>query len=344
MKSGGAVRTGDSEPRFDPHPRNRKAATSGSAQTSTADHRKKRIRPIIIYPFSHPRASNHLELLFGDFLKSLQSDDRFARPVTVINRQTHYRSLDPHDNNKASSYKKLRGLVESVSDIQDSWSVDTCAMWLTGFGAALDAGDVDDVFWLMPGDFHYDSVDVTRTALARTKLIPEKVYAGECQLCLGEISTKPNSAKQLIDTYGTYGLLYNWFPAEAQGIRQITTKPRSEFLAIDYEFLRTALVKERWYAYEQTIVILLQNMRGQRQVRPVDVVNLGEVEDDPSSRSTLSSAMQQIERTERVLKLFWRELNEPRHPGDWQDDFRRLESQSGQVRGAAMTIMQQLLS
>ena len=78
-----------------------------------------------------------------------------------------------------------------------------------------------------------------------------------------------NSAKQLIDTYGTYGLLYNWFPAEAQGIRNITDKPRTEFFAIDYPTLERALIDSRWYAYEQTVMILLQNMSGKIPVRKI---------------------------------------------------------------------------
>lgn len=168
------------------------------------------------------------------------------------------------------------------------------------------------------------------------------MYSGEAELCIGEITVPLNSAKQLIDTYGTYGLLYNWFPAEAQGLRKITDKPRSEFIALGHDYLKTALVSQRWYAYEQTIVILLQGMQGVRSMRSMKKVDLGEISDEPAGRGDLAGAMQQVERTERVLKLYWRELKAPQDPL-WPEKFRVLDHQSEQIRGAAMVILQQIL-
>jgi len=168
------------------------------------------------------------------------------------------------------------------------------------------------------------------------------VYAGESEFCIGEISVPLNSAKQLIDTYGTYGLLYNWFPAEAQGLRKLTDKPRSEFFAIGHDYLRTALISQRWYAYEQTIVVLLQGMQGIRPMRAIKKLELGEITDEPTGRADLAGAMQQVERTERVLKLYWRELKAPQDPL-WPEKFRVLDHQSEQIRAAAMVILQQIL-
>ncbi len=54
------------------------------------------------------------------------------------------------------------------------------------------------------------------------------------------------------------------------------------------------------------------------------------------------SAMQQVERTERVLKLYWREINEPQDP-QWPDKFRKLDFQSEQIRAAALVILEQIL-
>ena len=323
---------------------------SGTESTPLRKHHKV-IRPIIIYPFGHPKDTQHIELLYTDLVSKISEDQngKYVKPITVINCQTHYRVKEtqikegPKSKKILESYENIRtNLVEKYTNIIDSWSTDTCAMWLRGLGEAYKTSNVNDVFWIIPGDFHYNT-PFGREALKLMLKIPDKVYDGHCELCLGEIEVPLNSAKQLIDTYGTYGLLYNWFPAEAQGIRQITSKPRSEFFAIGHDFLGTALVSERWYAYEQTLIILLQNMRGQRTVRKVIPEPLGQIEDDPASRSTLSTAMQQIERTERALKLFWRELNEPKYPGEWPDLFRKLDRQSEQIRGAAMTIMQQLL-
>jgi hypothetical protein len=162
----------------------------------------------------------------------------------------------------------------------------------------------------------------------------------DVHLSLGEIKVPLNSSKQLIDTYGTYGLLYNWFPVEAQGIRIITDKPRTEFFAISDSYLSYVLTK-RWYAYEQTIVLLLQAMDGLQPARGIRKLELGEIYDEEQARSRLEGAMQQVERTERVLKLFWRERHSENR--QWRDDFRRLDRQSEQVRGAAMVIFEQIL-
>jgi len=141
----------------------------------------------------------------------------------------------------------------------------------------------------------------------------------------------------LIDTYGTYGLLYNWFPHEAQRIRKITDKPRSEFFAISGSFLKEILM-QRWYAYEQTIVILLKAISSDKRIHKE---KLGDITDLPQGRDTLAAAMQQVERTERVLKMVWRERNEQQ--AGWTERFRVLDQQSEQIRAAALVILKNLL-
>lgn len=180
-------------------------------------------------------------------------------------------------------------------------------------------------------------------ALQRLKDIPTKVLYNECAICLGEIQVPLNSAKQLIDTYGTYGLLYNWFPAEAKGIRRRTDKPRTEFFAVNYETLKHSLIPHRWYAYEQTLIMLLQNMDGEGEVREIKTVPLGLLTDEEATRSTLAAAMMQVERTERALKLFWRERAIGRGRPNWQDEFRTLDAQSESIRDAAMVILRRVL-
>ncbi|MFN0017434.1 MAG: hypothetical protein ACKVP0_04185 [Pirellulaceae bacterium] len=255
-----------------------------------------------------------------------------------MNRQTFHRNKT---NRLFTSFQK--DYVSKYSEVLPAWSVDSCQMWLHGLGHAFDKrSTVYDVYWLIPGDFDYAS-KAGADVLKNFENIPAAVYDGEVELCIGEITVPVNSAKQLIDTYGTYGLLYNWFPAEAQGLRKITDKPRSEFFAIGHDYLKTALVSQRWYGYEQTIVILLQGMQGVRPMRSMKKVELGELSDDPTGRGDLAGAMQQVERTERVLKLYWRELKAPQDP-NWPEKFRVLDHQSEQIRGAAMVILQQILS
>jgi hypothetical protein len=306
-----------------------------------------RVRPIVIYPFVQPTELTSLRLLY-DKLRELTKDDRFAKPVTIVNSQTMYRSTDPsaRDKRVAKAFREAEHVVTAASELTQTWAVDSCAMWLRGLGdafrAAEDDGAYHDVFWLIPGDFDF-ATEEGRRALDLIKEIPMRVLKDDCEICLGEIAVPLTSAKQLIDTYGTYGLLYNWFPAEAKGIRRITDKPRTEFFALSRQALKEALIEARWFAYEQTLMILLQNMRGTNPVRRIGKVELGSITDPEAARSTLSAAMMQVERTERALKLYWRERAEREDRPQWHDEFRRLDEQSESIRTAALVILRRLL-
>jgi hypothetical protein len=167
--------------------------------------------------------------------------------------------------------------------------------------------------------------------------LPEIISELAQDFCIGEIATDHNNPKQLIDTYGTFSLLYNWFPHEAQQIREMTERPRSEFFAIRHGFLREVL-NERWFAYEQTVVILLKAVSTNRRITRFLV---GDISDLPEGRESFASAMPQVERTERVLKTLWRQGNEAR--SGWENEYRVLETQSEQIRRTALTILRNLL-
>jgi hypothetical protein len=192
------------------------------------------------------------------------------------------------------------------------------------------------VYWLIPGDFNYGT-PVGREVLGRLHDLPEICVELQQDICIGEIATDHNNSKQLIDTYGTFALLYNWFPAEAQEIRQYTERPRSEFFAVRHSFLGEVL-RQRWFAYEQTVVMLLQAVFREKRISRFFV---GNISDLPAGRESLSSALQQVERTERVLKTLWRERNGA--SPDWIAKYRELETKSDQVRCAAWTLLQNLL-
>jgi len=301
---------------------------------------KKKIHPIIIYPFAHPSDTKHVKALYEGLVAPLAADcERYSRPITVMNRQTHYiNTLWKYNPKLKGEFTAFRDdCVARYSKIIDAWCVDTCQMWLVGLGAAFDEMVTgDDAYWLIPGDFEY-AVDEGPKVLELLEKLPEAVIDHDQDICLGEIDVPVNSSKHLIDTYGTYGLLYNWFPQEAKEIRDKTDKPRTEFFAISHSFLKEVL-RQRWFAYEQTIVILLQAILGKKQIHKE---RLGKISDLPQGRDTLSAAMQQVERTERVLKLFWRERNQQQ--ADWSERFKKLDSQSGQIRGAALVILENLL-
>jgi hypothetical protein len=290
-----------------------------------------RIHPIIIYPFVQPKDYSDLNALYA-LVALLDADkERYCRPITVMDRKTFY------SNEKDNKFREFRvKIVERFSQVVDAWCVDTCQMWYSGLGPACESGGSDDVYWLIPGDFNYGTA-VGREVLGSLHDLPEIIQELNQDLCIGEIATNHTDSKQLIDTYGTFALLYNWFPSEAREIRQFTERPRSEFIAVRHDFLREML-KRRWYPFEQTVVMLLHAVFLKKKFSRFFV---GEISDLPEGRETLASAMQQVERTEGVLKSMWRDRYEA--DVDWVARYRALETQSERVRRAALTILEKAL-
>ncbi len=304
---------------------------SRSAVNSARAASRAKIHPVIIYPFRPSKDYSDLKALY-ELVARLDSDpESYARPITVMDRKTFY-GLEGD-----KIFQRFRSeVVQKHSDILDAWCVDTCQMWYSGLGAAFEKGGEHDVYWLIPGDFNYGST-AGHHVLGRLHDLPEIVSELDQDFCIGEIATDHNNPKQLIDTYGTFALLYNWFPAEAQKIREMTERPRSEFFAIRRSFLREVL-KERWYAYEQTVVMLLKAVATDKKISRFLV---GDLSDLPEGREYFTSAMPQIERTERVLKTLWRQRHETNK--DWYQEYCSLEAQSEDVRRTAMTVLRNLL-
>src|SRR5437588_6629687 len=309
-----------------------KKTAARTQETRARASRKKptqegKVRPVIIYPFRQPADYSDLRSLY-QLVARLDADKaRYARPITVMDRKTHYAM---EQDRAFLDFRK--GTVARHSDILDAWCVDTCQMWYSGLGHAFDAGGPDDVYWLIPGDFNYGT-PIGQEVLSRLHDLPEICEELQQDICIGEIATDHNNSKQLIDTYGTFALLYNWFPSEAREIRQYTERPRSEFFAVRHSFLQEVL-RQRWYAYEQTVVMLLQAVFSNRRISRFFV---GNISDLPEGRESFAAAQQQVERTERVLKTIWRERNQPKT--GWIEQYRVLEGQSEQVRRAAMIIL-----
>jgi len=306
------------------------AAESKTASAPEAS-RKGKIHPVVIYPFQRPNHYHDLEELYQLVARLDGQHGRFARPITVMDRKTFFRSAP---DKQFQDFRK--NLVAKHSHIIDAWCVDTCQMWYTGLGAALEKGAPGDVYWLIPGDFNYGS-PVGKEVLGRLHDLPEIILELQQDLCVGEIMRDHCDSKQLIDTYGTFALLLNWFPGEAQEIRRLCACPRSEFIALRHEFLHEVL-NLRWYAYEQTLVILLHALFTKHQVSRFSV---GDISDLPQGKESLAAAVQQVERLERVLKMLWRERNQQQ--AGWFEQYRALEEQSEQIRNTANIILQRLL-
>jgi hypothetical protein len=289
------------------------------------------IHPILVYPFKPAQDYTDLQALYTWVAELAANPEVYARPITVFDRKT---LLSHHKNKKFEKFRER--IVAKSSDIIDAWCVDTCQMWYVGLGAAFEKGAPGDVYWLIPGDFNYGT-PVGREVLTRLHDLPEIIIDLDQDLCIGEIATDHCNSKQLIDTYGTFALLYTWFPKEAQEIRRFTERPRSEFFALRHSFLRE-IFAQRWYPYEQTMVVLLQAIFSAKRISRFFV---GNISDLPEGVDTLDAAMQQIERTERVLKSLWRERFQSQ-PG-WMPLYSELGAQSDHVRRTAFTILKNLL-
>lgn len=311
-----------------------KKPVSDRAETSSGRVRtpaQGRIHPVVIYPFRQPKDCSHLEELYRLVARLGSEPEAYARPLTVLDCKTR---REMEGNRRFLNFQK--NIVTRHSQVLDAWCVDTCQMWYSGLGAAFEQGGPNDVYWLIPGDFNYGT-PMGREVLGRLHDLPEICVELQQDVCVGEIATDHNNSKQLIDTYGTFALLYNWFPSEAQEIRQFTERPRSEFFAVRHSFLSEVL-RQRWYAYEQTVVMLLQAVFTNKCISRFFV---GNISDLPEGRESLASAMQQVERTERVLKSVWRERHEAE--AGWIGRYRLLEVQSEQVLRTALIILQNLL-
>lgn len=132
-------------------------------------------------------------------------------------------------------------------------------------------------------------------------------------IVIGDFSTEGRfNAKDLIDSYGTYALLANWFPEVTQAILQLPlNKPRSEFLNVRTNTLKK-LLDVRKFAYEQTVNMLIHSWdfkRGKWKFK-IHSHKLGVLTDDGSFRE-YTECLDQIERTERMIKLLWREIHKP---------------------------------
>jgi hypothetical protein len=305
-------------------------STASRTRPETARHAK--VHPIIIYPFKQSGNYSDLEELYQLVARLDADKNTYARPITVVDRKTH---LSMEGDKAFHDFREKT--VARHTDILDAWCVDTCQMWYSALGLAVEKGGPEDVYWVIPGDFNYGTA-VGKEVLGRLHDLPEICLELQQDLCIGEVATDHNNSKQLIDNYGTFALLYNWFPAEAQEIRQYSERPRSEFFAVRHGFLREVL-RQRWYAYEQTVVMLLHAVFTNKHISRFFV---GNISDLPEGKESFASALQQVERTERVLKSMWRERNESN--AGWIDRYRVLEAQSEQVRRTAMIILQNLLA
>lgn len=260
-----------------------------------------KIRTVIIFPYGGFEQKKDMEKIFWKIIDTCQKTDE--RPLVVINRDTERRGQVPN----FSKHKNL--------ELIRVWSVDTCQMWLGGWGHIIDKYNPeelkksDDRVVLIPGDLAQmkDVDDFLSNIEAFINAQYKDIFIGEYQ------TGEKYSAKELIDVYGTYQLLANWFPEISKAIRSLRlSKPRSEFQNIRVSILNR-LLNKRKFAYEQTLNILIRSWNYTKKAFDYTIkgFELGILKDDPQFRQ-YRGCLDQIERSERLIKLLWRDINEPK--------------------------------
>jgi len=255
-------------------------------------------KAIIIFPYGGYENNKQCEYFFWWTVDKCKEIDK--KPIIVINKDTLI-------NNNAVSF--MQDERSGTLEVIQTWAVDTCQMWLYGWGHVLDNHPEADRIIQIPGDIDYiyeenefydnlgQFIEITDADIAIGDFKPGEEY----------------DAKRLVDTYGTYALLANWFPEISKSIRAMAlNRPRSEFINIRISVLRELLKNNRKFAYEQTLNFIIKswNFYSRQWKYDIAVFSLGTLSDDGSYRQ-YSGSIDQIERTERILSLLWREIKEP---------------------------------
>src|SRR6266478_5953959 len=105
----------------------------------------RKIHPVVIYPFKQPEDYTDVKALYELIARLDGEKDKYARPITVIDRKTYYAM---EHNERFLEFRK--GTVARHSEVLDAWCVDTCQMWYVGLGTAFERGKAEDVYWLIP--------------------------------------------------------------------------------------------------------------------------------------------------------------------------------------------------
>jgi len=264
------------------------------------------LKPLIIFPYQGYENNEKCQWYFWWTVERCKEID--PKPIVVLPRSTVIKK-------DAASF--LKDERSKTLEVIQTWSVDTCQTWLAGWGHVLDNYPEAERIVLLPGDLDYVKDDVkffdNLKGFIETK---------GSDITVGDFGTGDKySAKSLVDTYGSYPLLANWFPEISRSIRSLPLhRPRSEFLNVKSSVLRELLINNRNFAYEQTLNFLIKswNYNEAKWKYNVSTYPLGSLSDNKSFRD-YRSCIDQIERIERVLSMLWREIKEPRKKDNIDD-------------------------
>jgi hypothetical protein len=299
-------------------------------------------KPIIIFPYLGYENNKECEWYFWWTVDRCKEID--LKPIVMLCRDTVIRG-DAASFIKDERYKTL--------EVIQTWSVDSCQTWLAGWGHVLDNYPEVERIVQIPGDIDYVDQDVE--FYDNLKAFIEITSS---DIAIGDFRTGDQySAKSLVDTYGTYSLLANWFPEISRSIRSLPlNRPRSEFLNIKTSVLRDLLINHRNFAYEQTLNFLIKcwNYEEAKWRYNISVSCLGTLSDNKSFRN-YRACIDQIERIERMLSLLWREIKAPQKKSSVNDkefeekytvfsnEYDKLYTKSKGIMDTARTTLRALL-
>lgn len=299
-------------------------------------------KPVIIFPYRGYENNKQCEWYFWWTVDRCKEID--PKPIVMLPKNTVLKQ-DAASFLKDERYKTL--------EVIQTWSVDTCQTWLAGWGYVLDNYPEAERIVQLPGDLDYVDEDVEFY-----DNLKDFIEVTDADIAIGDFGTGDQySAKSLVDTYGTYSLLANWFPEISQSIRSLPlNRPRSEFLNIKTSVLRDLLIKNRTFAYEQTLNFLITcwNYEEAKWRYNISISSLGSLSDNKSFRD-YRGCIDQIERIERMLSLLWREIKEPKKKngiGDkkfeeqysiFSDEYDKLYTKSKGIMETARTTLRALL-
>lgn len=299
-------------------------------------------KPIIIFPYMGYENNKKCEWYFWWTVERCKEID--PRPIVMLPRDTVIRG-DAASFINDERYKTL--------EVVQTWSVDSCQTWLAGWGHVFDNYPETERIVQIPGDI--DFVEEDAKFYDNLKAFIEIT---DSDIAIGDFRTGDQySAKSLVDTYGTYSLLANWFPEISRSIKSLPlNRPRSEFLNIKTAILRELIINNRNFAYEQTLNFLIKcwNYDEAKWKYNISIFRLGTLSDNRSFRNYRAS-VDQIERIERMLSLLWREIKAPKKKGNISDkeveylyivfsnEYDKLYSKSKGIMETARTTLRALL-
>lgn len=299
-------------------------------------------KPVIIFPYLGYENNEKCEWYFWWTVERCKEID--PRPIVMLPRDTVIRG-DAASFVKDERYKTL--------EVVQTWSVDTCQTWLAGWGYVLDNYPEVERIVQIPGDIDYVDEDIEFY-----DNLTGFIKASGSDIAIGDFKTGDKfSAKSLVDTYGTYSLLANWFPEISKSIKLLPlNRPRSEFLNIKTSVLKELLINNRSFAYEQTLNFLIKswNYDEMKWKYNISIFLLGTLSDNKSFRN-YRSCVDQIERLQRMLALLWREIKAPRKADGLTDkkieeqytvfsnEYDKLSTKSNGIMDTARTTLRALL-